>query len=154
MGLKDLDGGVWKTRVAEPKPSKGYLRRHSDETARDAVYANRRKVEIRHRTGGHAQTRRDGRAQLRPRSRPRRDAARVVAWEPERSQALTDPCRGLQSRHSDARVVRVRHFKSGRERQKRAFVRLSDAVAMAIVIVVQINGKMALLAVVAAPEAE
>src|SRR5487761_2585634 len=40
-GLKDLDGGVWKTRIAEPKPSKGYLRWHGDETARVAVYANR-----------------------------------------------------------------------------------------------------------------
>jgi hypothetical protein len=24
-GLKDLDGGVWKTRIAEPKPAHGFL---------------------------------------------------------------------------------------------------------------------------------
>ena len=33
-GLKGLDGGVWKTRIAEPKPSNGYLRWHGDEAAR------------------------------------------------------------------------------------------------------------------------
>ncbi|MFG1466808.1 transposase, partial [Xanthobacter sp. DSM 24535] len=43
-GLKDLDGGVWKTRIAEPKPSKGYLRWHGDEAAREAVYANRARL--------------------------------------------------------------------------------------------------------------
>jgi len=39
--LKALDGGVWKTRVAEPEPANGYLRWHGDEAARKAVYANR-----------------------------------------------------------------------------------------------------------------
>ena len=39
--LKALEGGVWKTRIAEPEPSKGYLRWHGDEAARKAVYANR-----------------------------------------------------------------------------------------------------------------
>jgi hypothetical protein len=43
-GLKELDGGVWKTRIAEPKPAKGYLRWHGDEAARDAVYANRARL--------------------------------------------------------------------------------------------------------------
>ena len=43
-GLKDLDGGVWKTRIAEPKPANGYLRWHGDEAARDAVYANRARL--------------------------------------------------------------------------------------------------------------
>jgi transposase len=28
-GLKELSGG-WKTRIAEPKPAKGHLRRHGD----------------------------------------------------------------------------------------------------------------------------
>ena len=32
---------MWKTRIAEPEPSKGYLRWHGDEAARKAVYANR-----------------------------------------------------------------------------------------------------------------
>jgi transposase len=36
-----LDGGVWKMRIAEPEPAKGYLRWHGDEAARKAVYANR-----------------------------------------------------------------------------------------------------------------
>ena len=36
-GLKELDGGVWKTRIAEPKPAHGFLRWHGDEAARDAV---------------------------------------------------------------------------------------------------------------------
>src|ERR1700728_3466408 len=39
--LKALEGGVWKTRIAEPEPAKGYLRWHGDEAARKAAYANR-----------------------------------------------------------------------------------------------------------------
>jgi transposase len=39
--LKALEGGEWKTRIAEPEPAKGYLRWHGDEAARKAVYANR-----------------------------------------------------------------------------------------------------------------
>ena len=42
--LKALDGGVWKTRIAEPEPAKGYLRWHGDEAARKAVYANRARL--------------------------------------------------------------------------------------------------------------
>ena len=42
--LKELDGGVWKTRIAEPKPAHGFLRWHGDEAARDAVYANRARL--------------------------------------------------------------------------------------------------------------
>jgi Transposase DDE domain len=38
--LKDLDGGVWKTRIAEPKQP-GFSRWHGDDKARAAVYANR-----------------------------------------------------------------------------------------------------------------
>jgi len=43
-GLKDLTDGVWKTRIAEPKPANGYWRWHGDEAARDAVYANRARL--------------------------------------------------------------------------------------------------------------
>ncbi len=39
--LKALEDGVWKTRIAEPEPARGYLRWHGDEAARKAVYANR-----------------------------------------------------------------------------------------------------------------
>ncbi len=42
--LKALEGGVWKTRIAEPQPAKGYLRWHGDEAARKAVYANRARL--------------------------------------------------------------------------------------------------------------
>ena len=42
--LKALDGGVWKTRIAEPEPANGYLRWHGDEAARTAVYANRTRL--------------------------------------------------------------------------------------------------------------
>jgi transposase len=41
--LKDLDGGVWKTRIAEPQ-RKEFLRWHGDEEARKAVYANRNRL--------------------------------------------------------------------------------------------------------------
>ena len=41
--LKDLDGGVWKTRIAEPQ-RKGFSRWHGDEDARTAVYANRNRL--------------------------------------------------------------------------------------------------------------
>jgi transposase len=41
--LKDLDGGVWKTRIAEPRP-RGFSRWHGDNKARAAVYANRTRL--------------------------------------------------------------------------------------------------------------
>jgi hypothetical protein len=42
--LKALDGGMWKTRIAEPEPAKGYLRWRGDEAAQRAVYANRARL--------------------------------------------------------------------------------------------------------------
>ncbi len=41
--LKDLDGGAWKTRIAEPRP-RGFSRWHGDDKARAAVYANRSRL--------------------------------------------------------------------------------------------------------------
>ena len=41
--LKDLNGGVWKTRIAEPKQP-GFSRWHGDDKARLAVYANRTRL--------------------------------------------------------------------------------------------------------------
>jgi hypothetical protein len=38
--LKTLAGGAWKTRIAEHK-QRGFSRRHGDDKARAAVYANR-----------------------------------------------------------------------------------------------------------------
>ena len=42
--MKALDGGVWKARIAEPEPAKGYLRWHGDKAAQRAVYANRTRL--------------------------------------------------------------------------------------------------------------
>ncbi|MGE3992522.1 hypothetical protein [Pseudorhodoplanes sp.] len=42
--LKGLDDGPWKTRIAEPRPSKGYSRWHGDDEARAAVYGNRTRL--------------------------------------------------------------------------------------------------------------
>ena len=41
--LKGLNGGVWKTRIAEPKQP-GFSRWHGDDKARAAVYANRTRL--------------------------------------------------------------------------------------------------------------
>ena len=41
--LKELDGGAWKTRIAEPKQS-GFSRWRGDDKARVAVYANRTRL--------------------------------------------------------------------------------------------------------------
>ncbi len=41
--LTDLDGGPWKTRIAEPQ-RKGVLRWHGDADARRAVYNNRTRL--------------------------------------------------------------------------------------------------------------
>ena len=41
--LKDLDGGAWKTRIAEPR-QRGFSRWHGDDKARAAVYANRARL--------------------------------------------------------------------------------------------------------------
>jgi hypothetical protein len=42
--LKDLDDSPWKTRIAEPRTSKGYSRWHGDDEARAAVYGNRNRL--------------------------------------------------------------------------------------------------------------
>jgi transposase len=41
--LKELNGGVWKTRIAEPQHTT-FLRWRGDNEARDAVYANRSRL--------------------------------------------------------------------------------------------------------------
>ena len=56
-GLKGLDGGVWKTRIAEPKPSNGYLRWHGDEAAPAGRLCQPIPVEIRGRARGPAHAR-------------------------------------------------------------------------------------------------
>ena len=92
--LKALEGGVWKTRIAEPEPAKGYLRWHGDEAARKAVYANR--VRLRSDIGRETMRRR---GELVERSfahvLDRRGACppRLAARTGKPPQALPDPCR-------------------------------------------------------------
>src|SRR3954462_3907879 len=76
--LKDLNGGAWKTRIAEPKQP-GFSRWHGDDKARAAVYANRTRVGS--AVGKQAMRRR---AEIVERSfahnlRPRRHAPDLVA---------------------------------------------------------------------------
>ena len=42
--LKDLDGGAWKTRIAEPQPATAFCAGTATTTARAAVYANRNRL--------------------------------------------------------------------------------------------------------------
>jgi len=84
-GLKELDGGVWKTRIAEPKPANGYLRWHGDDAARDAVYANR--ARLKSGVGRDAMRRR---GEMVEHSRSRRHALGVVARSRELPQAISD----------------------------------------------------------------
>ncbi len=126
--LKALEGGVWKTRIAEPEPAKGYLRWHGDTAARKAVYANRA-VEIRDRAGDHAAARRTGRALLRPYPRSRRHATGLAARTGKYPQALSDPCRRLQPGRADARPPRSRDAQRGRRRPRRLHFRLANRLA-------------------------
>ena len=64
--LKALEGGVWKTRIAEPEPAKGYLRWHGDEAARQSGLRQPGAAEIGDRARDDAPARRAGRALLRP----------------------------------------------------------------------------------------
>jgi transposase len=75
--LKEQDGGPWKTRIAEPRPSNGYLRWHGDDEARAAVYANRNR--LRSGVGKEAMRKRGGRAQLCSFSRTRRYAPHMAS---------------------------------------------------------------------------
>src|SRR5512146_864442 len=99
--LKDLAGGVWKTRIAEPQRP-AVLRWHGGTEARDAVYANRNRLrsavgkQSMRATGGNRRT------IVRPQPGSRRHAANLVARARERPQALRDPCRRPQPRHPDA----------------------------------------------------
>ncbi len=92
--------------------------------ARDAVLTMPRRglwqpqsVEVGRRQGSHAQTRRDRRTRLRPCLGAWRHAPNMVAGSRKCSQALPRSCRGLESRHFDARSLRRRYAEGGRERQ-------------------------------------
>ena len=153
-GLKDLDGGVWKTRIAEPKPSKGYLRWHGDETAREAVYANR--ARLKSGIGRKAMRRRGEMVE--------RSFAHVL----DRGGMRRAWLRGRENVHKRY-LIHVAGFNLGilmrallgcgtpREaantKNALLFVIQTD-VAVAIIIIAEIDREMALLAIVAAPEAD
>jgi hypothetical protein len=42
--VQGLADGPWKTRIAEPLPSQGYLCWHGDQSVRKAVYGNRNRL--------------------------------------------------------------------------------------------------------------
>ena len=88
--LKSLDGGVWKTRIAEPKQPVFSRRQASDA----AAGRNRRAV-------------------VRPHSRPRRDAADLAARTRKCSQTISGARRRPQSRHPDAAADRGRNPERG-----------------------------------------
>ena len=76
--MKALEGGVWKTRIAEPEPAKGYLRWHGDEAARKAVYANR--VRLRWDIGRETMRQRGELVEQLLRSYPRSPGGMRRAW--------------------------------------------------------------------------
>jgi transposase len=102
--LLDLDGMGVRSYASEP--ARGRQNWDGQRAARDAVYANRRRVKgergrrpLRSR-GGEAGT------HVRPLLRDRRDAAAAPARPRERGQAGADPRGGIQRRADDARRVR------------------------------------------------
>ena len=150
--LKDLAGGVWKTRIAEPKPANGYLRWHGDEAARDAVYANR--ARLKSDIGREAMRRRGEMVE--------RSFAHVLDRRGMRRAWL----RGRENVHKRY-LIHVAGFNLGilmralfgcgtpredaRAKNALLFVIQTD-VAIAIVIVADIYGELAMLAFIAMPQ--
>ena len=114
--LKDLDGGVWKTRIAEPQ-RKSFSRWHGDTEARDTVYANRSRLR-----SAVGKTGMRKRAELVERSFAQiwtsRHAPNVAPRAGERPQALPDPRRRPQPRNPDAPADRRRNAKEAAGRGK------------------------------------
>jgi len=152
--LKGLDDGPWKTRIAEPRPSKGYSRWHGDDEARAAVYGNRNRL----KSGV-------GREAMRKRGEiVERSFAHVL----ERGGMRRTWLRGRENVHKrylvhvagyNLGILMRALFGAGTPREaasaKNALLLVIQTnVAMAIVIVAEIDGEMALLAIVAAPEAD
>ena len=78
-GLKDLADGVWKTRIAEPKPAKGYLALAWRRGGANGGLRQPGAAEIGRWSRRDAPTRRIGRTQLRPCARSRRHAPHMAA---------------------------------------------------------------------------
>ena len=152
--LKDLDDGPWKTRISEPRPSTGYSRWHGDDEARAAVYGNRNRL----KSGV-------GREAMRKRGEiVERSFAHVL----ERGGMRRTWLRGRENVHKrylvhvagyNLGILMRALFGAGTPREaasaKNALLLVIQTnVAMAIVIVAEIDGEMALLAIFAAPEAD
>jgi len=150
--LKELDGGVWKTRVAEPKPAKGYLRWHGDEAARHAVYANR--ARLKSGVGRDAMRRRGEMVE--------RSFAHVL----DRGGMRRTWLRGRENVHKrylihvagfNLAILMRALFGRGTPREaasaKCAFLFvLQTDVALALAVMAEINGEMTMLAIIVAPE--
>jgi transposase len=151
-GLKGLDGGVWRTRIAEPKPAIGYLRWRGDEEARRAVYANRTRLQ----SGV-------GRDSMRKRGEM---VERSFAHVLERGGMRRAWLRGLENVHKRY-LVHVAGFNLGilmralfgsgtpREaaRAQSAFLFVAQTeLTLALVLIATVDGQMAILVVVIALE--
>jgi hypothetical protein len=124
--LKALDGGVWKTRIAEPEPAKGYRRWHGDEAARQAVYANRARL----KSGiGRETMRRRGELVERSFAHVLDRGGMRRAWLRGRENVhkrYLIPCRRVQSRRPDARALRPGDAQGGRGGRQRDRFRHSN----------------------------
>jgi hypothetical protein len=151
-GLKDLDGGVWKTRIAEPKPANGYLRWRGDEAARHAVYANRARL----KSGV-------GRDAMRKRGEM---VERSFAHVLERGGMRRTWLRGLENVHKryllhvagfNLGILMRALFGCGTPRQAASassallFVIQTD-VALALAMIADVDGEIAILVVVIEPD--
>ena len=153
-GLKGLDGGVWKTRIAEPKPANGYLRWHGDEAARQAVYANR--YRLKSEVGREAMRRRGEMVE--------RSFAHVL----DRGGMRRAWLRGRENIHKRY-LVHVAGFnlgilmralfgygtprEAGNAKSALLFV-IQIEIALAIVMIADIDGELAMLVIVAAPDTD
>ena len=153
-GLKGLDGGVWKTRIAEPKPANGYLRWHGDEAAWQAVYANR--YRLKSEVGREAMRRRGEMVE--------RSFAHVL----DRGGMRRAWLRGRENIHKRY-LVHVAGFnlgilmralfgygtprEAGNARSALLFV-IQIEIALAIVMIADIDGELAMLVIVAAPDTD
>ena len=109
--LKDLDGGVWKTRIAEPSSRAFTLARRRQGAGGGLCQPHPSRFGGRQESDATAGGNR--RAVLCPQSRPRRHAADLAARTRKRSQTLPGPHRRPQSRHPDAAADRGRNAKRG-----------------------------------------
>jgi transposase len=151
-GLKALDGGAWKTRIAEPQPANGFLRWHGDDAARAAVYANRARL----KSGV-------GRAAMRKRGEM---VERSFAHVLDRGGMRRTWLRGRDNVHKrylihvagfNLGILMRALFGCGTPRQaagaKTVLLCVIQAdVALVIVMLADIDGEMAMLVIVVAPE--